>query len=122
MFSNPLIEVPTLELLKIWGELIEAYHGVNGFGGCVAEIYAHRLQRYSPIAHQLPITRIGEEELRVINLMAGNALVALIEEFCRCYTCEATIDEIDPETWCRWLSAGRLEFDHRVHIAIKHAS
>ena len=119
MFSNPLIEVSVIELLKLWGELIEAYHGVNGFGGNVAEIYAYRFQRYSPLAHTQPVYEMGQEELHVINLKAGNSLVALVEEFCNQYECKAMIDKIEPETWCRRLNSGLIEFNHRAHVNVR---
>jgi len=118
LFSNPLIEVSLIELLKLWGELVEAYHGKNGFGGCVAEIYAYRFTRYSPLAHTPPVTPLGEEELQIINLKAGNALVALVEEFCNQYSCKATIDTLDLGVWCRQMNAGMFRFDHRARVEI----
>ena len=118
MFSNPLIEVSIIELLRLWGELVEAYHDKNGFGGNVAEIYAYRFQRYSQLAHLQPITKMGEEELHLISIKAGNALIALVEEFCSQYHCKAMIDEIEPDTWCRRLNSGLIEFNHRVHVTI----
>lgn len=122
MFSMPLIEVSLIELLKLWGELVEAYHGVNGFGGSVAEIYAYRFQRYSPLAHGPPINRRPSDELRDIHLRAGNALVELIEEFCNQYNCQATVDGLEVSAWCRQLNAGAFEFDHRAHVAVAKAA
>jgi hypothetical protein len=119
MFSNPLIEIPIIELLRLWGELVEAYHSVNGFGGNVAEIYAYRLQRYSPFIHDNIANgdrRLGE--LLTNEQKAGNALVALIGEFCDQYSCKATVDRLDPAEWCKRLNFNQLRFDHRVYVEI----
>jgi len=118
LFSNPLIEVPLIELLKLWGELVEAYHGKHGFGGDTAEIYAYRLQPYHPLAHGRPITENGNEELHLISLRAGNALVALVEEFCNQYDCQATINDIGLDAFFKELNANRFEFDWRVYVKI----
>src|SRR5262249_25383349 len=36
------------QALLIWSELMDAYHGKNGFGGDTAEIYMYRLMPYDP--------------------------------------------------------------------------
>ena len=51
MFSQPLLTVNPLEMMHLWGELVECYHGVNGYGSDTAEIYAYRLMPYSPLVH-----------------------------------------------------------------------
>lgn len=48
---NAILTVSTHQLMQIWGELVEACHGVHGFGGHVAEIYAYRLTPYTPTCH-----------------------------------------------------------------------
>ena len=40
------------------------------------------------------------------------------KEFCNQYHCKATIDGIEPETWCRQLNSGLIEFNHRSHVTI----
>lgn len=45
-----MIDLPTTELLQLWADLVEASHGVNGYGGHIAEIYFYRLARYDPSA------------------------------------------------------------------------
>ena len=67
-----LIRVPPLELATLWGELVEAYHGVNGFGGNTAEIYAYRFR----IAPLRPLEMSHEEQC-----LTGHALHDLIEHF-----------------------------------------
>lgn len=32
---SALLTIPTLELLKLWGELVECYHGIHGYGDVV---------------------------------------------------------------------------------------
>ena len=39
-----------LQAIGIWDDLVEAYHGVNGFGGNTAEIYGYRLSERCPSA------------------------------------------------------------------------
>lgn len=116
MFSNPLIEVSIIELLRIWGELVEAYHGVNSFGGHTAEIYSYRLQRFSPMAH----IHDDKERQGEINQKAANALVALLEEFCREYECKVMVDDLQLNDWCKQVNYRQIIFDHRVHITVIH--
>jgi hypothetical protein len=35
------------DLMSVWGDLLEAYHGVNSYAGNTAEIYSHLLRRNS---------------------------------------------------------------------------
>lgn len=37
-----------LQALGIWDDLLEAYHGVNRYGGDTAEIYGYRLSERCP--------------------------------------------------------------------------
>ena len=39
-----------VQALDVWAELVEAYHGQNGYGGTVAEIYSYALESRSPTA------------------------------------------------------------------------
>lgn len=39
---TPLLRINTLDLLMIWGDLVAAYYGRNGYGTDTAEIYAFR--------------------------------------------------------------------------------
>ena len=38
------------QALGLWGDLVEAYHGVNPYGGDVAELYLYRFMRDCPSA------------------------------------------------------------------------
>ena len=48
--------VSQIGLLRIWGDLLEALHGIHGFGGHTVEIYAYRLHAPSVDVHLLPET------------------------------------------------------------------
>lgn len=111
---NPLLEVNQLELMRLWAELNEAWHGINNYGGDTAEIYSYRLQPYSPMAHGPGKTEIGNIERRILCDNAANALVNLVEMFCDEYNCTATIDDIPPRKWQYEFTA----FDHRAHVKI----
>lgn len=121
LFSNPLIEVNPLELCKLWGELVEAYHGVNGFGGYTAEIYAYRFMAYVPAAH----SHIGHESEPArkardeVYYKAANQLVALIEEFIDWYDCYIQINGLAYQDWHRGIVAGQGKFDHRVRVTVE---
>ena len=112
---NLLLEVSQLELMKLWAELNEAWHGINGFGGDTAEVYSYRLQPYSPMAHGANETDIGNIDKRILCSNAANALVNLVEMFCHEYNCTATIDNIPPQRWKYEIDI----FDHRAHVKIK---
>lgn len=113
MFSNPLIELDMLSAMEIWGELVEAYHNLNGFGGNTAEIYAYRLQRFEPQA----IEAIGgvKKHRDKLNQKTANQLAALIEEFARQWECKILIDDQTPEAWLRQIQDG---FNHRAHVKV----
>jgi hypothetical protein len=112
LFSNPLIEVPIVQLLWIWGELVESYHGINGFGGNTAEIYAYRLQGYSPMAH----THKNQRQIADKANQAASAIVALCEEFQRAHECTILLDGQGLNAWLTTHRHG--EFDHRVHVQV----
>lgn len=116
MFSQPLLTVTLIEMMKLWGDLVECYHGVNAYGGYTAEIYAYRLQSYSPVDHNASVmTDLKAARTAELNTMAANALASLCEEFARQYECKIYIDGRDlPD----WLMAIGDQFDHRVHVEV----
>lgn len=87
--NNPalLLEVSPLELMKLWGELVEAYHGVNGFGGDTAELYAYRF---------LPYVSSAESAENENYFKARHKLNALLEMFCVAYRCSVLVDGRHP--------------------------
>lgn len=119
LFDNALMTVNLIGLLEVWGQLVECYHGKNGYGGDVAEIYAYHLTRYSPLVHDKTITGKRHEEAKAENaLHAANALCSIIEEFCNKYECRAEIDCVTLAEWCALCNHGRHVYDHRCHVKI----
>lgn len=106
-----LLDVPTLELMKLWAELVEAYHGHNGYGGDTAELYACRFQRNDPrLAHE----NMRDEARRENGIASAPDLVELVELFCEEYDCAALIDGHAPTEWSKMVQC----FDHRAHVKI----
>ena len=103
-------------MMKLWGDLVECYHGVNGYGSDTAEIYAYRLQSYSPVVHNGGLmTELKAERAADLNAIAANALASLCEEFARQYDCKV---EIDGHEIGNWLSLVTDQFDHRAHVKV----
>ena len=118
MFSQPLLTVNPMEMMRLWGELVECYHGVSGYGSDTAEIYAYRLMPYSPVAHgDTAKGQLREDRIRDSNSTAANALVSLCEEFQRTYDCVITFDGLKAKHWLRDFGD---TFDHRVHVKVAH--
>lgn len=117
LFDNALMTVTPLALVGIWGDLVEAYHDVNSYGGDVAEIYAYRLMPYSPLVHSQ--VKPNSDKAALIALHAANALCAIIEEFCSAYECSALVDGVPMAEWCSLNNMGRHRFDHRCHVKIE---
>lgn len=108
-----MMEEATLGFLGIWGELEAAYHGRNGFGTNVAEIYAYRLLPMDP---QDP-TGTGEENAR----RAGHEMERIIRLFQQVHS-DAVIGY---ETAWREFTTTWDEFppfNHRVHIQVTKTS
>lgn len=114
LFDNALMTVSPLALIAVWGELVEAYHGVNKFGGVAAEIYAYVVMPYSPMAH----THGREREKVLVAKRAANAFCAIVEEFCDQYECEAQVDGMSLDKWWYRMSRSEVGFDHRCHVKI----
>lgn len=122
--DGPLLTMPPLELAKLWGELVEAYHGKNGFGGDTAELYSYRFQRMNP---QLHAAKIDDEDRRdeiewEHYFAAGRALLSLLQQFCMDHQCSTTIDGIEAEEWAESIACDNHRFDHRAHVKIVHVS
>lgn len=64
--------------LSLWSDLDDAYHGVNGFGGHVAEIYSYRLLEPLPIA-TLPEKRIDQAYQQASEIL-HNLLAHFVKE------------------------------------------
>lgn len=110
---SELLKVPTFELINLWGELVEAYHGVNTYGGHTAEIYAYRFQAYTPSVHSKIVTN-KEAEIELYR-QSARQLYELLRLFAETYS-RASIKVNGESNW-EWL---RYEpFHHRLHIEIK---
>lgn len=121
---SAILTVPTHQLLQLWGELVEAYHGVHGFGGHVAEIYAYRLMPYTPICHSdvlLHDSKLFRDAERDTQMKTGAAFVQLCSYFREVYRCTILLDEQPMlEWWDACVSAGG--FAHLVHVTVKPAA
>lgn len=113
--SGILLELPAIELMFLWSELVECWHGVNGFGGDTAEIYAYRFYRYSPALDGAKMSDWKERNSeRRANACEG--LCELVRIFCQRYNCKATIDGDGLELW---KVRNLLHFDYRAHVRIE---
>ena len=108
-----MLSCTTLEAMNIWGELVECYYDVHGYGGDTAEIYSYRLEPYTPTAHNS--SNESNSRLREVSYNAAKSLALIIKEFCHAYGCKAEVDEVIVEEWdrdiCNYLS-------HRYHARI----
>lgn len=116
MIGTALLEIPMIEVVKIYSELVEAYHGVNGFGSDTAEIYYYRLMRYNPAA----VNGCGDMQREAVLEVNGNAINALrliVEMFCEHYRCAVEIDGRKLMDWYYEIMVNP-ESLHRCHIRI----
>jgi len=98
-----LIEIDTLELMELWAELNEAYHGINGFGSDTAEIYAYRFQtKYNAL----------ESNMNQIQKDNSKKLLELLRLFCSRYDCDCEVDGI------KLLNLTEFDFNWRVQVKI----
>lgn len=72
----------TAAALDVWGELVAAYEGQNGFGGHTAEIYAFRLLPPGP---RYPYATLSEADQARI---AAENLTQILRRFQKLYSCE----------------------------------
>lgn len=108
---SELLQIGPFQLMELWAELVEAWHGVNGFGGDTAEIYAYRFQAYSPFAHW----HHDEEKLGEIGLQSARQLYELLTMFKVRHDCRIIVDGKPLGAWLK-----KFPFNHRVHVRILH--
>ena len=120
---NAILTVSTHQLMQIWGELVEAYHGVHGFGEHVAEIYAYRLTPYTPTCHGeglLEGSALCRDAECEVQMKAGASFVQLCSYFTEVYPSRILLDGmLIPDWWNACVSAGG--FAHRVHVTVEPA-
>lgn len=97
------------QLINLWMQLEDAYHGVNSFGGDTAEIYAYTLVASSPIAGTK--SSLGQQAARDQAVAAAEALDEVLTHFEAVRQCRIEVDGDE--------DYGKVEpFDHRVHVRI----
>ena len=83
-----MINLSINQLLKVWGELVQAYCGKNKFGGDTAEIDACQLMPYSPLAEQ------GNADAQAYRgAMAARSLRNLALKFSEDFNCAVYIQD-----------------------------
>ncbi len=104
-----LLEIGPMELMDLWAKLVEAYHGVNGYGGHTAELYAYRFVAWSPIKPK-------NNEWK----KAAGRLVELLYLFKSKFGPEigVSIDGCTIADWEYYMQIDYIQFDHRVHVKI----
>jgi len=113
-----MINIPIKEMLLLWSELVECYHGKNGYGGCVAELYSYRFQPYRPKAHLDESSNLLSDDLKQVYFDAAFSLVELLKLFCDSYHCRCKINEVSIIHWFHGIKVQDYYFDHRVHVEI----
>lgn len=113
MNALPLLSAPPLGLLRLWGSLVEAVHGVNGFGGDTAEVYAYTLLPDNPTRYakrhdgRVPdhVTTAEREDAEAAADVLAFVLALFVEEYER----TAFVNDIPfpaarvvPQTLHRW--------------------
>ena len=105
-----------IEAMKMWGELLECYHGINGYGSTVAEIYSYRLEQYTPTVHNSKGNDVFKRELEVTK-DAAMSLYSIIEKFCENYECTAMVEGMELSSWKEEIEKGN-NLMHRYHVEI----
>lgn len=109
MSSPALLTAPLSGILSAWGQLIEALHGVSGFGGNTAEVYAYLLSGRDPSAELAPD---GHRYRAERDALAARAMAELLAMFCDEYSCRAVVDGVP--------FAGAMPHNgHRWHVRVE---
>lgn len=115
---HPLLHIDTFRLMTLWGDLLEAYHGVNGYSGDTAEIYAYRLMMNDPLAYVLDEkSAMGAQARAKQNRQAADGLHDLCRLFSSEYDCIIKVNGMSLTKWRKEVGSG---FDHRCHVRVMH--
>ena len=122
-----MLSCTALEAMKIWGELIECFHGVNRYDDNIAEIYSFRFEPYVPGVH----LNLKDDDPTIftsgrIKEVARNAILSLIEiveAFCETFECKAKIENETLPSWKKRLTKtsftnGVEKFGNKYHVEI----
>lgn len=101
-------------MLDLWIDFWLAREGDHHYGGHTAEIYAYRLEPYSPSLHREGMKPDKLDKFFHYSKVA-QSLVDLLDNFCRKYDCTATIDGRHP---AGWLKDHGGHFDWRCYVEI----
>jgi hypothetical protein len=106
-----MINLSIAEAMRLYGELVEALHGVNGFGGNVAELYMYRFG-YSLNGKAL-MASVDADNLRQANKSLHELLAFFSDD---------THAEVRIEQRGGWVPIGEwiegAGFDHRAHVRV----
>lgn len=107
-----MLSIPFNEAFKIYGELIECYHGVNRYGGYVAEIYAYRLYGGNFYLNNsfTPEEEKAEE--------CANNLNFILEMFNDHYPSKISFNVTNESKGTVWHKGKVPPFIHRIHITV----
>lgn len=105
-----ILDIPMLELLSLWEELVECRYGKNAFGGNVCELYGYRLSGESPSAAASgPESAAAREQ----GLRRARALHALLLLFRETHGDDILVNDLPVGEWVT-----EEPLLHRVHVKI----
>ena len=107
-----MIHCSMAQALSVWSDLEVALAGTNKFGGDTAEIYAYRLQEYSPYVasgSDGPFTR--EAKLEAAQ-RASDTIAELLKHFAKTRSAKIWVDGISLSRW------KRMPEPHRFHVKV----
>ena len=115
-----MLSCTTLEAMKIWGELVKCYYGLNTYDNNIAEIYSYRLEPYNPTAHlnQDNANTYIFERLKEISKNSLSSLLEIVESFCETFECKAEINNETIQSWKKRLNNKDIHFNLRYHVSI----
>jgi len=105
MNTVPLLSCSILELMKLWGELTKALHGI---GGNAIDIRLAHLAHSALLVELVP----GAE---ADPTAAADALYVVCAWFAKTHECKVEIDGWTPEEWIGKVTP-RLDAEYRVRV------
>lgn len=120
MTALPIPDLRPMELLALWSELNDAYHGKNGYGGDTAELYAYRFDTYAPTRHGSD-GHAGNPSIaddNEANAERARRLYDLLTLFSKLSDCVVSVNGRPGRKVGKWMLA--MRFDHRVHVQVTH--
>jgi hypothetical protein len=109
--------LPIVELMKIWGDLVEAYYDKTIYRGNTTEIYSYRLEQYCPSVHKRTITQVDERTLEIFT-NAALTLKDILEEFIKKYECKVVVNGWSFKTWKKTVMENNQLLAERYEVAI----